>query len=80
MNSGIITLTDKQNGQTAKMLCLQGQFADAMIRNLKGVDALYQLLERPMIGSFVFVPHTAVNTKNALCVLLQIKNFECRRN
>ncbi|HEY3053716.1 MAG TPA: DUF4388 domain-containing protein [Thermoanaerobaculia bacterium] len=62
--TGIVTLIDKQTGQTAaKMLFVQGQFADAMIRNLRGVDAFYQLLERPIVGSFAFVPNAAANTK-----------------
>jgi Domain of unknown function (DUF4388) len=56
--TGIVTLSARQSGQTAgKMLFLQGKFLDAQNGHLRGVDAVYQLLERPVTGTFAFVPH-----------------------
>jgi hypothetical protein len=56
--TGIITLTSRSSGQTAgKLLLVDGKFADAQAAHLRGVEALYQLLERPVTGHFAFVPH-----------------------
>jgi hypothetical protein len=56
--TGIITLTSRSSGQTAgKLLLINGRFADAQAAHLRGVEALYQLLERPVTGHFAFVPH-----------------------
>ena len=55
--TGIVTLSARQSGQTAgKLLFLQGKFADAQNAHLRGIDAIYQLLERPVTGTFAFVP------------------------
>ena len=67
--TGIVTLSAKHGGHTAgKLLFLKGQFADAQTGHLKGEDALYQLLERPVVGSFMFVTQGAdsVKTKGEL--------------
>jgi len=56
--TGIITITAHGTGRTAgKLLMLQGKFADAQVAQLRGVDALYQLLEVPASGVFSFVSH-----------------------
>jgi len=56
--TGIVTLTSVVTGQTAgKILVAQGKFLDAQAGHLRGIEALYQLLERPVIGAFAFVPH-----------------------
>lgn len=64
--TGIVTLTGRQ-GTVGKLLFVHGQFGDAQASHLRGVDALYQLLERPIVGSFAFVPAQpeSVRTKNA---------------
>lgn len=55
--TGIVTLTTKPSAQTAgKVLFVDGKFVEAQSRHLRGADALYQLLERPTIGTFAFVP------------------------
>ncbi|HEU5161653.1 MAG TPA: DUF4388 domain-containing protein, partial [Thermoanaerobaculia bacterium] len=55
--TGIVTLTGQASRQTAgKILFLRGKFVDAQAAQLRGADALYQLLERPVSGSFSFVP------------------------
>ncbi len=55
--TGIVTLSSKESRQTAgKLLFVGGKFADAQCAQLRGSDALYQLLERPTVGTFSFVP------------------------
>jgi hypothetical protein len=64
--TGIVTLSSKHGGQTTgKILFVEGKFADAQNAALRGADALYQMLERPIVGTFAFVPQPAfsVNTK-----------------
>ncbi len=62
--TGIVTLTGTKTGGTAgKLLFLSGRFVDAQASHLRGVDALYQLLERPVVGTFAFVPQQAANVK-----------------
>lgn len=62
--TGIVTLTGRHSGQTAgKLLFVNGKFADAQTAHLRGVEALYQLLERPLTGVFAFVPNPAANAK-----------------
>jgi hypothetical protein len=65
--TGIVTLTGRHSGQTAgKLLFVNGKFADAQAAHLRGVEALYQLLERPVTGVFAFVPNPAAKTKGEL--------------
>lgn len=62
--TGIVTLTGRHSGQTAgKLLFVNGKFADAQAAHLRGVEAVYQLLERPVTGVFAFVPHPAAKPK-----------------
>jgi hypothetical protein len=63
--TGIVTLSSKQGGQTCgKLLFLEGKFADAQAGHLRGADALYQLLERPVVGTFAFVPQPPAGVKS----------------
>lgn len=63
--TGIVTLTGKHSGQTAgKLLFVNGKFADAQAAHLRGVEAVYQLLERPVTGVFAFVPNPAAKAKS----------------
>lgn len=58
--TGIVTLVARASGQTAgKLLFANGKFADAQAGHLRGCEAIYQLLEKPVTGTFSFVPHTA---------------------
>ncbi|HEX6097302.1 MAG TPA: DUF4388 domain-containing protein [Thermoanaerobaculia bacterium] len=62
--TGIVTLTGRHSGQTAgKLLFVNGKFADAQTAHLRGVEALYQLLERPLTGVFAFVPNPAAKPR-----------------
>jgi hypothetical protein len=64
--TGIVTLMTRQGQTAGKLLFRDGQFIDALAAHLRGVDAMYQLLERPVTGSFSFVPQppVAVQSKN----------------
>lgn len=63
--TGIVTLTARRTGQTAgKLLFVNGKFADAQTSHLRGVDAIYQLLECPITGTFAFVPQPGAKSKN----------------
>lgn len=57
--SGMVTLSSKQGQTAGKLLILEGRFLNAQVGQLKGVDALYQMLERPISGTFAFVPQPA---------------------
>jgi len=62
--TGIVTLSSKQAGQTnGKILFVEGKFGDAQAGPLRGADAVYQLLERPIVGSFAFVPQPVFSVK-----------------
>jgi hypothetical protein len=62
--TGIVTITNKQSGQTSgKLLFVEGNFADAQAAHLRGAEALYQMLERPVVGHFAFVPQPLANVK-----------------
>lgn len=65
--TGIVTLTGRHSGQTAgKLLFVNGKFADAQAAHLRGAEAVYQLLERPVTGAFAFVPNPAAKVKGEL--------------
>jgi hypothetical protein len=58
--TGIVSLVSRESRRTAgKILVVGGKFADAQAAHLRGPAALYLLLERPVTGSFSFVPHPA---------------------
>jgi len=61
--TGIVTLSNKQGQTAGKLLFLSGKFVDAQNAHLRGVDALYQMLERPVAGVFAFVPQPPLNVK-----------------
>ncbi|HKR63767.1 MAG TPA: DUF4388 domain-containing protein, partial [Thermoanaerobaculia bacterium] len=55
--TGMLTLRSKQGQAAAKLVVLDGKFLTAQRGNARGVDALYDMLERPIAGSFAFVPY-----------------------
>ncbi len=62
--TGIVTLSSKLGGQTTgKILFVEGKFGDAQAGSLRGADAVYQLLERPIVGTFAFVPQPVFSVK-----------------
>ena len=58
--TGIVTLVTRATGQTAgKLLFVNGKFVDAQAGHLRSAEAIYQLLERPVTGTFSFVPNSS---------------------
>jgi hypothetical protein len=55
--SGMLTLTNKQKVAVAKLVFIDGKFLNAQMGHLRGEEALFQTLERPMAGTFAFVPY-----------------------
>lgn len=55
--TGMLTLTNKQKVAAAKFIFVDGKFLNAQMGHLRGEDVLYQALERPMSGTFAFVPY-----------------------
>src|SRR5207248_1417462 len=62
-STGIVTLSSKQGQTSGKVLFVEGKFGDAQTGILRGSDALFQLLERPIVGTFAFVPQTTSSVK-----------------
>ena len=55
--SGMLTLTNKQKVAIVKIVVADGKFLNAQMGHLRGEEALFQTLERPMTGTFAFVPY-----------------------
>ena len=64
--TGIVTLSAKQGHTAGKLLFFNGKFVDAQTGHLRGVDAIYQLLERPVVGTFAFVPQPPLSVKTKI--------------
>jgi len=79
--TGIVTLTGRHSGQTTgKLLFVNGKFADAQASHLRGVEALYQLLERPVTGVFAFVPNPTAKPKGDVYDVMAILFEGIRRH
>jgi len=55
--TGMLTLRGKDGAAAAKLVVTDGKFLNAQRGPIRGADALYELLERPVSGTFAFVPH-----------------------
>src|SRR4051794_17803384 len=55
--TGILTLMNKQKQAAAKLVFVDGKFLNAQLGHIRGDEALYQALERPLTGTFAFVPY-----------------------
>jgi hypothetical protein len=55
--SGMLTLRTKDGAAAAKLVVLDGKFLNAQRGHIRGADALFEMLERPITGTFAFVPH-----------------------
>jgi len=55
--SGMLTLMNKQKQAVAKLVFTDGKFLNAQMGQIRGDEALYQALERPLTGTFAFVPY-----------------------
>jgi hypothetical protein len=56
--TGMLTLTNKQRQAASKLIFVEGKFLNARTAHVRGVDALYEVLERPLAGTFAFVPYS----------------------
>ena len=57
--TGMLTLRNKQGQAAAKLVVSDGKFLNAQRGNIRGDEALYDMLERPISGTFAFVPYPA---------------------
>jgi hypothetical protein len=64
--TGMLTLSTKQKQAASKMVVLDGKFINAQTGQTRGADALYEALERPIAGTFAFVPYPAERVKSEL--------------
>jgi len=62
--SGMLTLRTKQGAASAKLVFVDGKFINAQSNHIRGTDALYQTLERPIAGTFAFVPYPPEKMKS----------------
>lgn len=61
--TGLLTVSSKHGQVAGKLVFVEGKFLNAQSGALKGADAVYQLLERPVTGAFAFVPHPPEHVK-----------------
>src|SRR4029077_14694006 len=52
--TGMLTITNKQKLAVAKMVFTDGKFLNAQMGHIRGDEALFQALERPVPGAFAF--------------------------
>jgi hypothetical protein len=64
--TGLLTVSTKQGEMAGKLVFAEGKFVNAQTGQLRGVDAVYQLLERPVTGAFAFVPYPPERVKSTL--------------
>lgn len=55
--TGMLTLRTKAGQAAAKLVVSDGKFLNAQRGGVRGHEALYDMLERPISGSFAFVPY-----------------------
>lgn len=61
--TGMLTLRTKQGQAAAKLIVLDGKFLNAQRGNVRGAEAFFDILERPISGTFAFVPIPAEKMK-----------------
>jgi hypothetical protein len=59
--TGVLTLMNADKRAESTLIIQDGRFREARYGNLRGVDAVYQLFERPFPGTFAFVTRTSVD-------------------
>jgi hypothetical protein len=64
--TGMVTLSTKAGQPVAGLAFVEGKFLNAQKGPLRGVDAFYEILERPLVGKFAFVPHPIEKMKSTL--------------
>ncbi|HVR69948.1 MAG TPA: DUF4388 domain-containing protein [Vicinamibacteria bacterium] len=61
--SGVLSLITAEGKPQATLLFEQGRFRGGQSGNVRGDEAVYQLLERPFPGTFAFVSRTDVDSQ-----------------
>ncbi|MEO8381413.1 MAG: DUF4388 domain-containing protein [Acidobacteriota bacterium] len=64
--TGMVTLSTKQGLAVAGLAFVEGKFLNAQRGPLRGTDALYEILERPVAGTFTFVAHSLERMKSTI--------------
>jgi hypothetical protein len=64
--TGMVTLSTKTGQPIAGLAFVEGKFLNAQKGPLRGVEAFYEILERPLAGKFSFVPHPLEKMKSNL--------------
>jgi len=64
--TGMLTLANRQRQAVTKVVVIEGHFVNARTGNIRGPDALYEALERPIAGTFAFVPQPPEKMKTDL--------------
>ena len=64
--TGLLTVSSKEGEIAGKLVFAEGKFVNAQSGPLRGVDAVYQLLERPVTGAFAFVPYPPERVKSTI--------------
>ena len=59
--TGVLTLMNVDKRAESTVIIQDGRFREARYGNLRGVDAVYQLFERPFPGTFAFVSRASVD-------------------
>jgi len=54
--TGMLTLSTKEGRAVSKIVFAEGKFLNAQTAHVRGTDAVYEALERPLSGRFAFVP------------------------
>jgi len=62
--TGMLTLRAKDGAAAAKLVVVDGRFLNAQRGHIRGADAFFEMLERPVTGTFAFVPHPAEAMKS----------------
>jgi Domain of unknown function (DUF4388) len=62
--TGMLTLRTKQGQAAAKLAVSDGKFLNAQRGSVRGPDALYDMLERPISGTFAFVSYPPEKMKS----------------
>ncbi|MFL6247789.1 MAG: DUF4388 domain-containing protein [Thermoanaerobaculia bacterium] len=70
--TGMLTLRNKRREVISKLIICEGKFINARTGNIRGAEALYELLERPASGAFAFVPYPPEKISSATVEPLKI--------
>jgi hypothetical protein len=70
--TGMLSLRNKRRELISRLIICEGKFINARTGNIRGTEALYELLERPTPGAFAFVPYPPEKVRSATVEPLSI--------